>query len=167
MPGRLRSLQVSRRVSLRRWRGAAFGLAVLLPACHAAHLSSRVSSRNTVPPISPDSTPYALFDSLGSVSSAPGVRFPWIRSIVAVGFRAGTSQSDRQSAVDQVNGIVVGGIRFRGEDGDYFLRIPDATFAGIQKAIAIERALPQVAIAHPLTRDSMYLEARQRAKKPR
>jgi hypothetical protein len=100
------------------------------------------------------------------VSSAPGVRFPWIRSIVAVGFRAGTSQSDRQSAVDRVNGIVVGGIRFRREDGDYFLRIPDSTFSGIQKAIAIEQALPQVAIAHPLTRDSMYLDARQRAKKP-
>jgi hypothetical protein len=81
------------------------------------------------------------------------MQFPYIRSIVAVSFQEGAPQTDRQAAIDRVNGIVVGGFRTIGEDGDYYVRIPDTTFAGIGRAIDLLATLPQVAVPHPLTLD--------------
>ncbi len=54
---------------------------------------------SVVPALSPDTTPTALFDSLGNVSSAPNRRFAWVRSMVAIGFQSSASQADRQAAV--------------------------------------------------------------------
>jgi len=104
-----------------------------------------------VPPVPPDSIPATLFASLGTVSDTPGMQSPFIRSIVAVSFHEGTPQADRQAAVDRVDGVVVGGIRTAPDDGDYYVRIPDTTFAGILRAIDVLKALPQVAVPHPLT----------------
>jgi hypothetical protein len=103
------------------------------------------------------------------------MRFPFIRSIIAISFQLHAPVADRQAAVDRVEGIVVGGMRpcdsraLCGElveDGDYYVQIPDTTFAGILRALAIEEALPQVAVAHPLTPDTMSIDQR-RAIKPR
>jgi hypothetical protein len=94
--------------------------------------------------------PLALLQSLGTVSSAPG-DLHWVRSIIAISFQENTPLSARQEAIDRVKGVVVGGLRTGSDDGEYWVRIPDTTFAGIERALAIVQKLPQVAVAHPMT----------------
>lgn len=78
---------------------------------------------------------------------------PWVRSIVGVSFKRGTSQADRQAAVESIKGLVVGGTTLDSKDGEYYVRIQGGGFDDIVAAISILRGLGQVDGAFPVTVD--------------
>ena len=103
-----------------------------------------------VPVVPPDSLPSDLTDSTMWVSGKPYYNGTILRDILILRFRAGTSQAERQAAVDLVHGIVAGGRRFTEADGLYLIRVPtDGTVAPLFKAIDALNALPQVSHAMP------------------
>lgn len=103
-----------------------------------------------MPAIPPDSVPSDIADSTKWVSGEPHYAGTIRRDILILQFRPGTSQADRQAAVDLVHGVVAGGRRFSATDGLYLIRIPtDGTIDPLFKAIAALKALPHVSIAMP------------------
>jgi len=68
-----------------------------------------------------------------------------LRSVITVTFAEGATQQQRQAAVDLVNGCVVGGYGYsRRFEGDYYVRIPNATPSTLAEAIMRLDSLPQV-----------------------
>lgn len=109
-----------------------------------------LQSRPAVPATAPDSVPSDLEDSTKWVSGEPNYAGTIVRDILVLVFRPGTSQAERQFAVDQVNGTVVGGHAVPNGEGVYLIRVPtDSTLAPLFQAIATLRRLPQVSIAMP------------------
>lgn len=106
-----------------------------------------------VPPVSPDVLPDSLFSALG-VLQPPNGHFPMVRSIVKVTFTDGAPQPARQSAIAAVQGTVVGGFLID-DDGNYYVRIPDTTYTGLQSAITRLDSLSQVAFAFPMFVDTL------------
>jgi hypothetical protein len=86
--------------------------------------------------------PADLYHDSIMVTDAHGLR--WSRTTIAVHFTGGAAQPDRQSAIDMVRGVVVGGIMLY-EDGYYLVWVPhDSTLAGVDAAIRALRRLPSV-----------------------
>jgi hypothetical protein len=74
---------------------------------------------------------------------------PYPRDIIWVWFRDGASQAQRQAAIDSIDGIVVGGYRYR-PGGVYYVRIKqDGTAGPLHIAIKKLMTLPQVMAATP------------------
>jgi len=100
-----------------------------------------------VPAIPPDSYPTALIDSLGFVEMAATGR-QFVRGMIMVGFEPSITQAQRQAAIDQIRGTVVGGKRQSADEGYYYVRLPgDGSYEEIEQALAVLLALPQVEIA--------------------
>jgi hypothetical protein len=98
----------------------------------------------------PDSYPSALIDSLGFVD-IPSTDRHFVRGILMVGFEPTIPQAQRQAAIDQVRGVVVGGKRQTADEGYYLVRLPWAdTYEQLEQALATLLALPQVEIAMEL-----------------
>lgn len=97
--------------------------------------------------IPPDFFPKALFDSLGTVTSASsGSTFR--KDIVTIDFRAGTPLAVRQAIIDSVGGVVVGGAHYEmAGEGTYYVRIRGGTMAALLDALAILHRQPQVIMA--------------------
>jgi hypothetical protein len=73
-------------------------------------------------------------------------------NVLSVYFEFGTTQPDRQSAIDLVGGTVIGGVR-SGQDGWYYVEvIGDGTLATIFEIAHTLDALPQVSLASPYIR---------------
>jgi len=126
-------------------------------------LGSKFSAQ--VPAIAPDTTPQRLFDSLGTVQSPTGHGAPWVRSIVVVVFKTGTSQPDRQIVVDAVHGRVVGGFLIT-TDGSYYVWFPGTTFDAIIGAVRTAQAFSQVDYAHPFMMDTLNYGAGRKPPSP-
>jgi hypothetical protein len=118
-----------------------------------SHMSAGASARDTISRarvtlVPPDSTPTALFDSLGTVAGSPLSAGPYRRDIVIVEFKLGTPLAVRQAAIDSVSGKVVGGVLDDDkQDGAYYVRIQGGTTAALLTAVQILQRQPQVAIA--------------------
>ncbi|HET7584782.1 MAG TPA: hypothetical protein VFK13_07740 [Gemmatimonadaceae bacterium] len=105
---------------------------------------------NVVPLVPPDSEPASLYDFDNLTADSLHWSGLFVRDIVALHFLITASQSDRQSAVEAVNGIVVGGANFGNGDGLYLVSLPaDPTNETLFDAIGRLRALPQVTWAMP------------------
>lgn len=72
--------------------------------------------------------------------------------VVAVTFRDGTSQKDRQATLDAVQGRVVGGWRFAGiAEGIYAVLFPNVhDVVALQRIIDQLRIMPHVVRATPV-----------------
>ena len=107
-------------------------------------------AQRPVPATPPDSVPADLGDSTKWVSGGSHYGGTILRDIIVLVFRRGTSQAERQSAIDLVRGSVAGGHPLPQGEGIYLVRVPtDGTIEPLFKAIAALRALPQVSIAMP------------------
>jgi hypothetical protein len=109
-------------------------------------------SRSVVPPLAPDTVAERVLDSLGTVTSParPGMRY--IRNLLAARFDSTASPSQRQAAIDQVCGVVVGGDHSDGEtDGYYLVRLPNAeSVSALDAAADAMRHMPGVSSAQTL-----------------
>lgn len=96
-----------------------------------------------VPAVTPDGVPDAIYNPADMDKGM-------LLDIVLVVFTPGSSQVDRQAAVDSVSGMVVGGKRVFGDDGFYFVQIEhDGTSEPLFRAINRLNSLPQVETAAP------------------
>jgi hypothetical protein len=110
-------------------------------------IPTKFPAMSSVAALPPDTTP-AWFDD--DTSWVRGGMLPdgFLRNIVSVLFERGTYLADRQAAVALVGGHVVGGTRFSGGDGYYYLFIrDDGTGAQLREAARKLAALPQVEVA--------------------
>jgi len=95
----------------------------------------------------PDTVPSSLYDASKVVKGDTSDSGWFLRDVVLMGFRPGTSAEDRLAAVNWTNGTVVGGMRI-GSGGIYFVRVPDdGTGAPLRLALSRLARLPQVAPA--------------------
>lgn len=116
----------------------------------AIALAFELQARPCVPAIAPDSLPADYGDSTTWVSGGSHFRGTILRDILVLVFKPGTSQPDRQAAVDLVHGVVVGGRHIAATGGLYLVRVPtDGMIEPLFQAIGMLRALPQVSIAMP------------------
>jgi hypothetical protein len=116
-----------------------------------------LQSRQPVPMSPPDSEPSDLRDSTKWVSGEPRYAGFILRDILVLMFRPGTTQADRQAAIDLVNGTVVGGYPVPNTESAYLIRVPsDSTLEPLFQAISKLRELPQVSIAMP---DEILIDA--------
>jgi predicted secreted Zn-dependent protease len=95
----------------------------------------------------PNFFPKALFDSLGTVTSASsGSRFR--KDIVTIDFRHGTPLAVRQAIIDSIGGVVVGGSRYEVvSEGTYYVRIHGGTMSALLAALQILHRQPAVVMA--------------------
>jgi hypothetical protein len=108
-----------------------------------------------VPPIAPDSVPAGLYADSNLVSHPAYLTGKYIKDVIAVVFRLGATQAQRQIAVDTVSGIVIGGERIAA-DGEYLVRLPhDGTGATVFAAIELLESLPQVYQARVLLEETV------------
>lgn len=97
----------------------------------------------------PDSVAAKVYAPANIVAEDSLVTGPYPRDIIWLWFRDDAPQSERQAAVDQINGEVVGGSYVR-PGGIYYVRIcQDGTTGPLHEAIATLRTLPQVKLATP------------------
>lgn len=103
-----------------------------------------------VPMTAPDSAPTALWDSVTApanlLNDPPAVTGTVVRDLVYVRFRPGTTQSDRQAAIDLVHGRVIGGMAIGVQEQFYAVRIPYVLAPGDSTSGPILRA--QAALSH-------------------
>jgi hypothetical protein len=137
------------------------GLAlVAVAACHntqsapSAPMGVQPTSSGRVSAVPPNTTPYALFDSLGLIRSPDGHGVPSVRSIVVISFKDDAPQAERQAAVDAIHGVVVGGFRLV-PIAKYYVRIPGTSFEDIMAACRRVSALTQVEFAAPLMKERL------------
>lgn len=101
--------------------------------------------------MTPDTAPDWLYERL--TSDSPVISGTFLKNILFVIFHAGTSQAERQAAVDSVRGRVVGGLRDFGDDGYYVVLVeddhPDVPGQALLEASDALNGLPQVDLASP------------------
>ncbi|MFW6206909.1 MAG: hypothetical protein ACOC5J_03140 [Gemmatimonadota bacterium] len=111
--------------------------------------SDRVDRTPLVPPVAPDTLPEGVYNQ--RTSDSPVISGTFLTNIVLVVFEESSSQSERQAAVDTVNGHVIGGLRHFGDDGYYFVRVeddhPDTPGQALANAMDLLNSLPQVSLA--------------------
>ncbi|HSE66659.1 MAG TPA: hypothetical protein VLB12_06715 [Gemmatimonadales bacterium] len=110
-------------------------------------------AKTQVPATPADSVPaavwQALHDPANMVSSDPRYPAPFPRNLILLTFRENTPQTDRQTAVDAVNGHVIGGSPI-GNGGVYFITIPDdGTPNPLFNAFDYLKTLPAVELVSP------------------
>jgi hypothetical protein len=100
---------------------------------------------NPVPAIAPEEIPAWVYDEANVITDSPLMSGRFLRNIVVVLFKMGATQEERQTAIDLVEGEVVGGRRLFRNDGFYYVRIQDDGTAGpLFAAIKQLKALLQV-----------------------
>ncbi len=115
-----------------------------------------------VPPSAPDTVPADLFADSNLISNTVHMSGTFVRNVVNVLFAQTATQTQRQTAVDQVRGQVIGGEPLSSGDGFYLVRIQDdGTDGPLWKAIATLEALPYVEMAGP---EALALNALNRRK---
>lgn len=114
-----------------------------------------------VPAVAPDSIPRALMDSLGTIPTFYGDTV-W-RDMLEVVFAPSATQTQRQSAISSVSGVVVGGVRWFQGDGSYYVRIPaSGSYDQLLRASEALKSYSFVELAGPIFRgplkDDAYLK---------
>ncbi|MGH7563001.1 MAG: S8 family peptidase [Gemmatimonadota bacterium] len=101
-----------------------------------------------VPLQAPNSVPEGFYDESNRMHESPCISGEYLKDIVVVRFRPEATQLQRQQAVDQVNGEVVGGIRSTTLEGSYYVQLPtDDTGQNVCDAKYYLRTLPYVGYA--------------------
>ncbi len=77
-----------------------------------------------VPAQAPNSVPAGFFDDSNISRQSPCISGEYLKDIVVVEFDPEATQLQRQQAVDQVNGEVVGGVRYTNLEGGYYIQLP-------------------------------------------
>jgi hypothetical protein len=112
-----------------------------------------------VPALPPDSLP--TFYPGGLTSGAPVGADSVERGVVVVLFWPNTPQSERQTAVDMIQGSVIGGLVIDDGDGFYYVRIPDdGTAASVASALNALGIMPQVEMAGPADPNPLSISSR-------
>src|SRR5256886_59907 len=113
---------------------------------------------NPVPAVPPDSDPANLYVDSLIVRGSPDLSAPFVRNTLVLLFKTGTPQSERQAAIDQINGRVVGGYPLADGDGFYLVSIADdgttgplfAAVAALEARASVEIASPHILVERPL-----------------
>jgi subtilisin family serine protease len=101
-----------------------------------------------VPATAPDTIAAWVYSDSNVERSSPNTPAVFLKHIVIVQFATGATQAQRQSAVDAVNGTVVGGSPVSSGEGQYYLSVPDTLGGiGLRQAVAALSPLPQVQFA--------------------
>lgn len=87
----------------------------------AACQSARPTPMDIVPAVAPDTLPAGYRDRSNWITDG---HQSIIRDVVLVGFKPGTSQRDRSSAIRSVNGAVIGGQRVSADLSLYVVKVP-------------------------------------------
>ena len=88
---------------------------------------ARVKPSGSIVPVeAPDTIPAWVYADSSIVSGSPYFPKPFLRDIIVVTFRPSASQAERQEAIDLVGGVVVGGTRNPGAEGDYYVQVATA-----------------------------------------
>jgi hypothetical protein len=98
-----------------------------------------------VPALPPTSQPAWVLSDSNYAPPATGLPLGFARNVIHIIFKVGTSQAQRQQAVDQVGGVVVGGIPLTGGDGYYDVAIPDSG-QGVQLQAAVTSLLSLIQV---------------------
>ena len=119
------------------------------PQSAARSIGPRVGHA-VVPLHAPDHQPGWISDQTNWVRNVRHVSSRFVKDIVVLRFRAGTSQVDRQQAIDRIDGTVIGGMPFVGMEGVYYVKIPsDSTNENVFTAIGVLDSMPQIQNALP------------------
>lgn len=103
-----------------------------------------------VPIVAPDTVPESIYTASKIVYGDTLDSGAFLRDIVLIMFHPDATAEDRLVAVNRTNGRVIGGRRFPGGDGIYFVRVTDnGTPSNLHEALNRLRVLPQVAYAGP------------------
>lgn len=89
-------------------------------------IAAHVPAERTVPAVRPDTVPawVSADKNVGGPTAVIGV--PFIKRVLHVQFRQGATVQDKALAVALVGGVVIGGTRRGGGEGEYLLRIHDS-----------------------------------------
>ena len=111
-----------------------------------------------VPAVAPDTAPQEIFQSKYHMADTAWITGTFLRHVVRLAFQEAATQEERQSAVDLVQGEVVGGMSLGVGDGLYLVRIPDNRSVSNPVRNAIEKleSLPQVDFATVLFVDNQF-----------
>lgn len=111
-----------------------------------------------VPAVAPDTVPAGFYDAENIRTGSACVSGRMLRGIVVVTFNEGTTQADKQAAIDLIDGEVVGGILPRdGKEGYYYVRVEDDPDGQVLcNAIEALNALPQVGYASESLLGSLF-----------
>jgi subtilisin family serine protease len=109
----------------------------------------RNDNAEPVPAQAPESDPGAYPESR-LIRGSPTLSGTFVRDVLIVLFTPEATQQQRQSAIDQVQGTVIGGTRLTDTDGFYIVKIPDTgSEAPLFDALEALEALPHVVRAQP------------------
>ncbi|MFL5384757.1 MAG: S8 family peptidase [Longimicrobiaceae bacterium] len=98
----------------------------------------------------PDGIPADMFAAENIGTDLPGMTGQYLRRVVAVMFNPGATLAERQAALDQVKGKVIGGSPAPEGEGIYYIQIAgDSTAYPLLDARATLESLPQVSGAAP------------------
>jgi hypothetical protein len=126
----------------------ALALAGLVAASANAQESGR---RRLVPASPPDTIPAWIVADSNLVGDSVQTAAYFYANVIRVRFRTGTSQADRQAAIDAVQGVVVGGRPYPAGEGAYYVRIEAGRRIEPLRAAATRlRGMRQVAVAVPV-----------------
>lgn len=89
--------------------------------------------------VPPDTVPAWVYDSANFVVDTAYSAVPIQRNVLAVFFLPAASTSARQSLIDSLGGVVVGGDRMSASDGDYYVQFPSVR--SIAQLVAIRNRL--------------------------
>jgi hypothetical protein len=113
-------------------------------------ISTDFPAEQNVSSMPPDTIPSDIYNPNNMVTDAPQMAGEFPRNIVLLGFTEDATVEERQLAVAKVNGTVVCGSRYFGDDGLYVVRIEDDGTPGpLFAAIDQLKQLSQVAVALP------------------
>jgi hypothetical protein len=105
-----------------------------------------------VPVVAPDSEPGYLYADSSRTRDDRWPGAPFVRDVVLLRFTQHATQQERQAAVEEIHGTVIGGYPFPRppQEGMYLIRLPrDPTNDRLFAAIAALKQLPQVDFAIP------------------
>jgi hypothetical protein len=118
-------------------------ISVGIPACNP---SVSRSQRMPVPAKAPSRAPASLWRPANYIRDSTYTRGTYLQDIVVVLFKLDATQTERQAAIELVDGEVLGGRPFRDGDGYYFVRVPGGgdprmLFEALRKLQALSQVL--------------------------
>lgn len=124
--------------------------AVLVGCSAPSEAQAPSPTSGPVPAEAPDTVPEGFYDSANYRTGSACSTGAMLRGIVVVVFEEGTTQEEKQEAVDLVGGEVVGGMSGLEYEGCYYVRVEDDPDGRVLcEAIDVLYGLPQVGVATP------------------
>lgn len=116
-----------------------------LERSHVRETVTALSNSAVLQVVPPDSVPDEMFADSNFVSDTTYASVPFLRNVLSVVFSDGTPQALRQTILDGVGGVIIGGNRLSTTNGYYYVRIISArTVVALVAARDILRAHPAV-----------------------